>query len=432
MTTNPPSPRGAADRQASEHQRTATERADHVHAATPAGSGIDQRLRIVLAIAAGLSAANLYYAQPLLASIAVELGTSEGTTGLVVTTAQVGYALGLAFIVPIGDLVDRRRITTVLLGLATVSLAVAAAAPNLTVLAVALLFVGLGSATAQVLVPLAAHLATDGERGRVVGTVMTGLLLGILLARTVSGAVSGLLDWRTMFVLAAISMAILAVLLRRELPIVEVGEPIPYPTLLRSVVGLLREFSELRRSALVGGFSFATFSLFWTTISYHLSAEPFRYGDALIGLVGLAGAAGALLASVAGRVADHGWAHPGRRVLGAVLTASFGLLWVGRHSIVVILVAILILDIAVQGLQVLSQSIIYDLAPEARSRINASYMTIYFIGASAGSAAGAYAYEHAGWAGAVGLGALLSALSLLAALPGSDNASSRAVAAARS
>lgn len=384
----------------------------------PAAAGIDRRLTIVLAIAAGLSAANLYYAQPLLASIAVELGTSEGTTGLIVTTAQIGYALGLAFVVPVGDLVDRRRITTWLLGLATVTLGISAAAPNLAVLAIALLFVGLGSATAQVLVPLAAQLANDGERGQVVGTVMTGLLLGILLARTVSGAVSGFLDWRTMFVLAAVTMAVLAMILRRELPELEPAEHIAYPALIASVLGLLRDEPELRRSAIVGGLSFATFSLFWTTIAYHLAAPPFRYGDATIGLVGLAGAAGALLASIAGRLADRGWAFSGRRVLGLVLTASFGLLWIGRHSILALLVAILVLDIAIQGVQVLNQSIIYDLAPTARSRINAAYMTIYFIGASAGSAAGAYAHERHGWAGAVGLGAVLAVLSFVTALPG--------------
>lgn len=169
---------------------------------------------------------------------------------------------------------------------------------------------------------------------------------------------------------------------------------------------------------MVGGLSFATFSLFWTTIAYHLAAPPFDYGDATIGIVGLAGAAGALLASVAGRVADRGGALVGRRVLGANLTVSFGLLWIGRNSILVLLLAILILDIAVQGVQVLNQSIIYDLAPEARSRINSAYMTVYFIGASAGSAAGAYAHEHAGWGGAVTLGAVLAVLSFLAALPG--------------
>lgn len=384
----------------------------------PAGPGIDRRLTLVLAVAAGLSAANLYYAQPLLASIAAELGTSEGTTGLIVTTAQIGYALGLALVVPIGDLIDRRRITSTLLGVATLTLIASAAAPNLAFLAVALLLVGLGSATAQVLVPLAAQLAGDGERGRVVGTVMTGLLLGILLARTVAGAVSGLVGWRGTFVFAAVAVAALAVVLRRELPEVPPVSAEPYPRLLRSVLTLLRDEPELRRSALLGGLSFGTFSLFWTTIAYHLAAPPFDYGDALIGVVGLAGAAGALLASVAGRLADRGLAFPGRRVLSVVLTASFGILWVGRHSIVGILVGILVLDIAVQGVQVLNQSVIYDLAPRARSRINAAYMTIYFIGASAGSAAGAFAHERSGWAGAVGLGAALAALSLLVSLPG--------------
>lgn len=381
--------------------------------------GISRRLTVLLAAAAGLTAANLYYAQPLLATIGTSFGASDGTTGLVVTMSQIGYALGLAFVVPVGDLMSRRRITAGLLGLATVVLLVAAAAPNLWVLAVALLLAGLGSVTAQVLVPLAATLAGDDERGRVVGTVMTGLLLGILLARTVSGLVAGLTNWRVMFAVAAVVMAGLGVVLRRELPETPLADPVPYRRLLRSVIGLLVDEPELRRSALLGALTFATFSVFWTTIAFHLAGAPFHYGDATIGLVGLAGAAGAVFASAAGRLADRGWAHRARPAMALSIAVSFGLLWLGRFDVVAVLVGIIALDVGVQGTQVLNQSIIYDLAPEARSRINSAYMTCYFIGASLGSAVGAAAYDAGGWAATCGLGAGLAVAATLTALPGS-------------
>ena len=382
------------------------------------GAGIDPRLTLLLAVAAGLTAANLYYAQPLLETIGRSFGTSEGTTGLVITTSQLGYALGLALVVPIGDQVSRRRITGWLLGLAAVSLVVASLATSLWVLAATLLLTGLGSVTAQVLVPLAASLADDRERGRVVGTVMTGLLMGILLARTASGIVADLTNWRVMFAVAAGVTVVLALVLHRRLPETELAEPVPYRRLLRSVARLLLDHHDLRQSALLGALTFAAFSVFWTTIAFHLAGPPFGYTEATIGIVGIAGAAGALFASAAGRLADRGWSHAARPLMTALLAVSFLILWVGRNSIAGILLGILALDIGVQGTQVLNQSIIYALAPEARSRINSAYMTCYFIGASLGSAIGAAAYDAGGWGAACALGALLAVVALVASVPG--------------
>lgn len=393
-----------------------------VPANTTAGGGITRRLTLVLAVAGGLTAANLYYAQPLLHTIGADLGTSEGTTGLIVTASQVGYALGLAFVVPIGDLVDRRRLTSVLLALVTVAMAAASVAPGLWVLVGLLGLAGLGSVTAQVLVPLAAGLATDGDRGRVVSTVMTGLLLGILLARTVSGAVAGLTDWRVMFAIAAVVAVALAAVLRRELPPDLPRPHVAYRALLGSVLRLLRDEPELRRSALLGALGFATFSVFWTTVAFHLAEAPFGYGDGAIGLLGLAGAAGALCALAAGRLADRGLAGPGRVVAAVAVAGSFGLLWLGRGSIVVIVVGVLVLDVGVQGIQVLNQTVIYELAPEARSRINSAYMTCYFAGGALGSAVGAAAYESGGWARVCQLGALLGLAAVISAAPGAFRA----------
>jgi predicted MFS family arabinose efflux permease len=386
--------------------------------ADPAGAGITRRLNLVLAVATGLTAANLYYAQPLLHTIGDDFGTSEGATGLLVTASQVGYALGLAFLVPVGDFVDRRRLTPLLLGLVTLTMAGAAVAPGLWVMAGLLGLAGLGSVTAQLLVPLAASLATDGDRGRVVSIVMTGLLLGILLARTLSGLVAGLAGWRAMFALAAAMAVGLALVLRRELPTDHPRPTVPYGSLLASVLRLLREERELRRSALLGALGFATFSVFWTTVAFHLSEAPFGYGDGAIGLLGLVGAAGALCALAAGRVADRGLAKPSRIGVAVAVAASFGVLWVGRNSILVIVVGVLLLDVGVQGIQVLNQTVIYELAPEARSRINSAYMTCYFAGGALGSAVGAAAYDAGGWARTCQLGALLGVAAVVVAVPG--------------
>lgn len=385
-------------------------------AAEGAVPGIGRRLTLVLAAAAGLTAANLYYAQPLLHTIAEDLGASEGTTGLVVTASQVGYALGLAFVVPVGDLVDRRRLTTWLLGGAAVVLAGASMAPGLWVLVGLVGLVGIGSCTAQVLVPLGAGLAEDGDRGRVVSTIMTGLLLGILLARTASGLLGGLTSWRVVYAVAAVVAVLLAVVLRRELPS-DVRRPhVAYGELLRSVLRLLRDQRELRRSALLGSLVFATFSVFWTTIAFHLGEAPFDYGDGTIGLLGLVGAAGALAALAVGRLADRGLGLPTRTASALLVAASFVLLWTGRHSIVAIIAGVLLLDVGVQGVQVLNQTVIYELVPEARSRITSAYMTCYFAGGALGSAVGAAAYEAGGWARVCQLGAVLGvAASVVAA-----------------
>ncbi|MCU1497876.1 MAG: transporter [Acidimicrobiales bacterium] len=390
---------------------------------TTVGRGISSRLTMVLAVAAGLTVANLYYVQPLLHTIGADLGASNGATGLLVTASQIGYALGLALVVPIGDLVDRRRLTTWLLGLTTVMLAGASVAPVLWVLVALLGLAGLGSVTAQVLIALAAGLAADGDRGRVVSTVMTGLLLGILLARTVSGAVADLANWRVVYALAAVVAVGLGVVLRRELPPDPPRTHVAYRKLLASVLQLLRDQPELRRSAALGAIGFATFSVFWTTIAFHLGEAPFGYGDGAIGLLGLAGAAGALCALAAGRLADRGLAKPARVAMAVVVAASFGALWLGRGSIVAIVLGVLLLDIGVQGVQVLNQTVIYELAPEARSRITSAYMTLYFAGGALGSAAGAVAYDAGGWARVCQLGAALGTAAVLVAIPGARRTS---------
>ena len=371
-------------------------------------SQISRKLVLTLAAATGIAAANLYYAQPLLHTIAKRFGATVGEAGLIVTASQIGYALGLALLVPAGDLLDRPRLVPRLLLGAAALLACAAAAPNLGVLIAAMALVGVCVVVAQILVPFAAELASDGQRGTVVGTVMTGLLLGILLARTVAGLVASLAGWRTVFVVAAVLTSALALVLRTQLPEERPrADDLSYREIMRSTVALARSQPELRRSAVLGSLGFASFSVFWTTVAFLLSSAPFGYGDSRIGLLGLVGAAGALCATLAGRLADRGHTAIGRVIAAGSIGGSFSVLWLGRSSIIAIVVGVLILDIGVQGLQVLNHSTIYELVPGARSRINAVYMTSYFVGGALGSAGGAFAYEHGAWRSVCILGAAL-------------------------
>jgi len=247
--------------------------------ANSTSAGIQRRLVLVMAVTAGLAVANNYYAQPLLATIARHFNVGEGAAGLLITVSQIGYALGLLAIVPLGDLLERRRLLTSLLGLSVLALIAAAMSPTLGVLAGASLFVGLTSVVAQVIVPFAASLAAEHERGRVVGTVMGGLLIGILLARTVAGFVGDFLGWRAIYVLAAVLMVGLVLVLRRELPEYRELHVSSYPQLLRSVWQLVRDERVLRYRSVYGACVFASFSVFWTTAAFLLSAPPCRVED---------------------------------------------------------------------------------------------------------------------------------------------------------
>lgn len=369
---------------------------------------ISQRLVLILAAACGIAVANLYYAQPLLAEIAHSFGASTGAAGLIVTLSQVGYAIGLAFVVPLGDVLERRSLVVGVLLLAVLALAAAAFAPSIGVLAVIGIAIGLTSVVAQVLVPFAADLASAGRRGRVVGTVMSGLLVGILLARTVSGIVAAAFGWRAIFGLAAVLMLGLASVLWRALPKRPPNAPLPYGALLISIVTLLREEPVLRRRALYGGLDFATFSVFWTTAAFLLSRGPYNYGTAVIGTFGLLGAAGALMASVAGRLVDAGHESLATGAFASAITVSFGLLFLGGHSLVALIAGVLVLDLGVQGLHITNQSVVYRLRQDARSRITTAYMTTYFTGGALGSAAAVAVYGAAGWGGVCLLGGVVA------------------------
>lgn len=356
-------------------------------------------LVFVIAVATGISVANLYYAQPLLHTLARSFGVSNGAAGTIITMTQLGYAAGLVFLVPLGDLYERRRLISRVLLAATVALIGAALAPHLMWFFVACLLVGFTAVVAQVLVPFAAHLARDQDRGRVVGRVMSGLLLGILLGRVASGLISDTLGWRTVFWIAAGLMLIQSIVLARILPAEPAQNHQPYRKLLKSILDLMIELPILRRRIVYGMCVFAGFSVLWTSLPFLLSPAPYHYSDTVIGLFGLLGVAGAMMASFAGHLHDSGHTRIGTGGTLALTVISFVLMGIWPYHIVAIIIGIILLDLGVQGTQILNQSTIYSLRPEARSRLTTAYMTCFFLGGALGSAVAAAAFSHYGWTG---------------------------------
>lgn len=363
-------------------------------------------LTLLFAVACGVVVAGLYYAQPLLVAIAGSFQVRPATAGLLVTVTQVGYALGLALIVPLGDVLDRRRLILGLLALTVLALGVAALAPSFALFALGCALIGVTSCAAQVLVPFAASLAEATQRGRIVGTVMSGLLLGILLARIASGLVGAALGWRAVFLLGAVLLLGLLGLLARFLPRDARAHPLPYPALLRSTLALLPQEAVLRLRSALGLLAFGTFSVLWTALTFLLSRPPYGYGEALIGAFGLLGVVGALSASVAGRLADRG--HGGRAsgVFALIILLAWGALLLGGHSLAALMAGIVLLDLGVQGLHISNQSEVYRLRPEARSRLTTVYLTSYFVGGALGSGAASLAWARGGWPAVCLVGAL--------------------------
>lgn len=358
-----------------------------------------RRLRIitiVLAVACGLTVANLYYAQPLLGSIADTFGVSEGTTALVVTVTQLGYAVGLALLLPLGDLLENRALTSRLLLLTALSLAGLAFAPSFGVFVALAALVGITSVVAQILVPLAAHLAPAGQAGAFVGRVMSGLLLGILLARTVASLVAAQFGWQTVYVASAVLMVLVSIALARALPRRVPEEPTQYGSLLRSIVAIAREEPALRRRAATQALMFAAFTAFWTAIAFELT-EHHGLSQAGVGIFALVGAAGALAAPIAGRIGDRGRGRIASGIALAVAAGALVLAATTASSLVLLAVAAVALDLAVQGHQVLSQQEIYALRPEARARVNTVFMSTIFVSGAIASALAGVLYDAGGW-----------------------------------
>jgi predicted MFS family arabinose efflux permease len=358
------------------------------------------RLMFILAAACGLIVANLYYAQPLVGPISQSAGISPAASGLIVTMTQIGYVIGLLFIVPLSDLLENRRLVSMALGVAAVGLTGAALANGMAMFFAAAVLIGAGSVGAQILVPYAASLAPADQRGRIVGNIMSGLLLGIMLARPAASLTAGLLGWRAVFLLSAVLMGLLIMLLLPVLPKRVPQSRERYPQILLSLWELLRTKPVLRRRALYQACLFGSFSLFWTVVPLWLS-DHFHASQNEIAVFALVGVAGAIAAPIAGRLADKGWT---RRLTGiAIVTAAVSFVlthaFAGNRilSVVFFCSAAVLLDMAVSGNLVLGQQAIYALGDEIRGRVNGLFMAIFFAGGALGSALGGWAYAQGGW-----------------------------------
>jgi predicted MFS family arabinose efflux permease len=363
-------------------------------------------LRLFLfALAAGVLVANLYYVQPLTVLLAASFGIRLSWAGYLVTATQVGYVLGVFLLVPLSDVLNRRSL---------LALALAALSPNVAVFTLAGLLIGVSSSAVMVITSMVASYAPDQSRGRMVGTVMTGLLLGILLARTVAGAVAGLSGgWRPMYMIAALGVAVLLVVLRRILPAEAPRGRLQYGKLMSSLAAIVRTEPLLRQGALFSALGLGTFSVFWTGLTFLLSGAPYHYGEAQIGLFGLVGAAGALAANAVGRLADRGYANLATWGLAVLTLIAWVFISFGGQSLLALLAGVLMLDIGVMGLQVAHQSVIYRLAPQARARITTVFIGAGFLGAAAGSGIASASYAAGGWFGMTMAGAAMPLAMLL-------------------
>ncbi|MGR6541515.1 MFS transporter [Paenibacillus tundrae] len=356
---------------------------------------------LLLASACGLIVANLYYAQTVVGPISMTTGLSSAASGLIVTLTQLGYVIGLLFIVPLSDIIENRRLATFSLIVLILALIIAAFAPQSGLFLIVSLFIGLGSVVAQILVPYATYLTSEEQRGRVVGNVMSGLLLGIMLARPVASFITSIWGWQAVFIFSAIMIALLTILLSRTLPARQPEPNLNYGQLIISLGTLLKKLPPLRRRALYQASLFGAFSLFWTTVPMRL-ANDFNMSQQGIAWFALAGVGGAIAAPIAGRLADRGLTRilTGAAMVIALLSFAITYLFQSNSTtaLIVLLIAAITLDMAVSGNLVLGQRVIYSLGNEARGRINGIFMSIFFIGGAAGSSIGSWSYAYGGWA----------------------------------
>lgn len=304
-------------------------------------------LTLLFAVAGGAAVGNLYWAQPLLEFIGHDLHASTATAGWLVTATQIGYAAGILLIVPLGDVLNRQRLIPAMMLCAAAALVACALAPSIGALLFAVTVLGLTTVAGQILAPLAGDLAEDADRGRVVGIVMSGILTGILASRTISGLIADAAGWRTIFAVAAVAAVLFAVLLYRAIPPLAPKTRMAYSALIASVGGVVRRERTVRWTLILGSTAFGVFTMFWTSLTFLLSAPPFHYPVSVIGLFGLAGLAGAITAQRAGRLHDHGWSVPATGAAWALALLAFAVAASAGHSVVLLLVAIVLLDIAI-------------------------------------------------------------------------------------
>nr|WP_269329700.1 MFS transporter [Kineosporia babensis] len=361
-----------------------------------------------MAVSAGLIGANVHYAQPLIPVIAISVGVGTDTTGMLPALSQIGFAIGLLAVLPLGDLLERRRLITTTVWLAVGALALMALAPNVPLLMTAAFLVGLFSIAPQLLSPFAADLAPPGRQGQASGLVISGILFGVLFSKLVAGAVAATAGWRWLYVGAALTLIVLGIVLQRTLPLSRPADPPRYSVLMRSLGELVVHHPRLRLHAVLGAASSALFMIFWSTYAVHL-AERFGYGPFLAGLFGLAGIAGSLLAPLAGRAIDRGRFTPVLSAAMAAIFVAFAVLLAGGGSWWAIVVGAVLLDAGVGVSHAANQAAALRLDPARRSRVNSVYMFGYFMGGALGTAVAGGVSGQWGWSGVCSLGLVLTA-----------------------
>lgn len=373
------------------------------------------KILLMMAVISGVAVANLYYNQPLLPVIAESFQASTQQVGLIPMMTQIGYALGLLLFVPLGDIVERRRLIVIMLIATALSLVIAALSPNISGLIFASLLIGMTTVIPQLVIPFAVFLVVPEKRGKAVGMVMSGLFIGIVLARITSGFVGENWGWRSMYFAASCLMILMAVISTVVLPKAKPSITLSYSQLILSLGSLIREQSLLRQVALVGAMSFGAYSIFWSTMAFFLNAAPLNYSSQVAGLFGLVGIAGAIAAIVAGRMADR--KNPRLiSILGVMIsTSSFLVFMLAKYQLWGLILGVILLDLGVQTTQISNQAQIYSLPTKIHSRLNTVYMVSYFVGGAMGSYWGNYAWNNWQWSGVCGVGLclLISILSFL-------------------
>lgn len=372
-------------------------------------------LLFLLALTSGISVANLYYIQPLLADVARDFQVTAGEIGRIATVIQMGYALGLFMFIPLGDIKERKRLIFSLLGVVIIALITAALSRNILMLGIACFIFSFTTVIPQLILPLTAQLAKPEQRGRSVALVMSGLSTGILLARTVSGVIGDIFSWRIMYWIAAGLMLVLAIVLKFYLPECKPVSSInvSYGQLLKSLWNLFLEQPELRKASLYGAMLFGSFSAFWSTLAFFLSGAPYYYSTQIIGLFGLIGIVGILYTPFAGRIVDKKKPKVVGFFSGIITLTAFLVLWRLGYHLWGLILGVVILDIGTRGAAISNQARVYSLIPEARNRLNTIYMVSYFLGGSLGTYLGATAWTFLQWDGVFLVGSLMTSVGIL-------------------
>jgi predicted MFS family arabinose efflux permease len=377
------------------------------------GFRLSRFLIVVMATACGITVANLYYIQPLLAEIAKYFNVTQGNIGFVAMLTQVGYAIGMLFLLPLADIREKRTLIVTMLIFAAMSLVLMFLSFNITVVAVAAFAIGFTSVVPQLIVPLAAQLADPKERGKIIGSVMSGLLIGILLSRTFSGIVGKYFGWRVVYLIAAIMMIILAIALKNILPKSEPISEMKYGDLFKSMLHLIKTEPILREASINGAMMFAAFSAFWTTLSFLLESYHYNMGSEVAGLFGLVGVTGALAAPVVGRIADRKSPKFTIGIGMIIVTIAYLCFTLFGFKIWGLIIGVILLDLGVQSCQISNQARVHALNEEVRNRINTVFMVSYFIGGSLGSYFGSLSYAHFGWYGVCFIGIITQLIAII-------------------